>query len=123
MAKLTRDQLLKRPFADRQHYPYGFSRSGDFSIAESQALSQYGSLIQALCSGELLPSTPEEHDLLAMSRGEKPAQTLMERAWDKYQRQIHRVRRGNIYGGKPATVEAANDEDDLDNDDLLMDEA
>ena len=50
MAKLTRDDLLAKTFVDPANYPYGFSRSGDFSINEAKALQQYGSLISALLS-------------------------------------------------------------------------
>ena len=48
MTTLSREKLINRPFADKKHYPYGFARSGDFSISESKLLQAHGSLFAAL---------------------------------------------------------------------------
>ena len=55
MTTMTRESLLKRSFNDFRNYPYGFARSGDFSIRESDALTQYGCLITALLNGDYQP--------------------------------------------------------------------
>ena len=83
MTNFTRESLLKRPFNDFRNYPYGFSRSGDFSIRESDALTQYGVLISALLSGEYAPQNQEDDALLASARGEQAPTTLVEKAWAK----------------------------------------
>ncbi len=98
MAKVTREQLLNYAFQDPRNYPYGFARSGDFSISESKALSQYGGLISALLDGELTCSCEEDESLLAAARGEKEPSSVAEKAWDKYQRRINRPKAGSIYG-------------------------
>lgn len=121
MAKVTREQLLNSAFHDRNNYPYGFARSGDFSISESKALSQYGRLISALLSGELECSCEDDEGLLAVAKGEKEASTIAEKAWDKYQRRINRPKAGSIYGTTKSTAatpsrssaSAVSDEDEL----------
>ena len=115
MAKVTRESLIKRVFSDPKNYPYGFSRSGDFSINESKALSQYGSLIAALVDGELKPETDEDKGFIDAAFGQKEAETPAERAWVKYQNRINRPKMGSIYGHKKAEI--ADDDDDVITDD------
>ena len=98
MTTITRESLLKRPFNDFRHYPYGFSRSGDFSIRESDALTQYGVLITALLSGQYSPANAEDKALLAAARGEQAPVSLIEKAWAKYQARIHRPKVASMYG-------------------------
>lgn len=117
MAKITREILLKRPFIDRKHYPYGFSRSGDFSIGESKALSQYGSLFAALVDGELVPENDVDRGYLESALGVRPPASAEEKAWLKYQSRINRPKTASIYGSKKAAVE--DDDDDIRDDDDL----
>jgi len=112
---MNSETLLKRMFSDAKHYPYGFSRSGDFSIAESKALSQYGCLIAALVDGHLLPSNDEEIGFIESAFGRKKPNTTPERAWLKYQNRIHRPKYASIHGTKKALTESRLD-DDLVND-------
>ncbi|MFT4994133.1 MAG: hypothetical protein ACI965_001155 [Paraglaciecola sp.] len=111
MPKLTRELLIARVFSDPKNYPYGFSRSGDFSIGESKALSQYGCLISALVGGQLEPSNTQEEGILATAFGRKEPEAPYEKAWVKYQGRINRLKPANIYrsGLAPAT---GNDDDD-----------
>ncbi|PTB86195.1 hypothetical protein C9940_03390 [Pseudidiomarina aestuarii] len=119
MTSMTRDQIMKKPFNDFKHYPYGFARSGDFSIRESDLLAKHGSLISALMSGELEPQSAEEQSLLAVARGEKAADSPVERAWSKYQARINRPKVGSMYGRSRYTDDAfeisggGSDDDDL----------
>ncbi|MBN7820741.1 DUF413 domain-containing protein [Bowmanella yangjiangensis] len=109
MAKQTKEQLLKRQFLDPKNYPYGFSRSGDFSISESQALSRYGCLIAALVDGFLEPENDEDEGFLASARGDREPQTVAERAWCKYQKRINRPKMGSIYGSKSRGMSESDD--------------
>lgn len=120
MAKLTRDNLLGRMFQDPKNYPYGFSRSGDFSIAEANALQQYGNLISALVSGNIAASNDEDKSLLAAATGDKEPGTVAEKAWSKYLARINRTRTGSIYGGK-GTASDNDDGDDIDDEPLDSD--
>ncbi|MDF2178717.1 DUF413 domain-containing protein [Aliiglaciecola sp. CAU 1673] len=109
MAKLTKESLLKRAFLDPKNYPYGFSRSGDFSIGESQALSRYGTLVAALVDGQIEPEDEEDHALIAAARGDKAPSTVIEKAWCKYQKRINRPKLGSIYGSKSRVVADSDD--------------
>lgn len=104
MATLSREALLTRMFSDAKHYPYGFSRSGDFSINESKALAQYGCLIAALVDGHLAPSCDEDHAFLQAAFAERPPQNNAERAWLKYQQRINRPKMASIYGNRKAEL-------------------
>ncbi|GAB2677167.1 DUF413 domain-containing protein [Aliiglaciecola sp. 3_MG-2023] len=109
MANITRDSLVKRVFTDVKNYPYGFSRSGDFSINESKALSQYGALYAALVDGVISPETHEDQHFVESAFGKVEPETVSERAWLKYQKRINRPKLGSIYGNKPSHL---NDDDE-----------
>ena len=117
MAALTRDTLLRKPFNDFRNYPYGFARSGDFSIRESDALLHYGCLINALIAGEIEPQTVEDKALLAVAKGEQAAVTPIEKAWVKYQARINRPKVGSMYGRSKvyddSDYTATTEDDDL----------
>lgn len=110
MAKLTRESLVTRVFSDPKNYPYGFSRSGDFSIGESKALSQYGCIIAALADGKLEPTSDEDNNFLAAIHGAKAPETAAEKAWVKYQKRINRPKMGSIYGSHRTSLD---DEDSV----------
>lgn len=105
----SKEVLLKRVFSDPKNYPYGFSRSGDFSISESKALAEYGALIAALVDGKLAPATEEDNNFLATAHGDMEPETAAQRAWVKYQKRINRPKTGSIYGTRKV---AAGDKDD-----------
>lgn len=111
MAKPNRAVLLSRAYHDPKNYPYGFSRSGDFSISEAKALSQYGALINALLAGELTPENDDDANLIAVASGQKEPGNLTEKAWVKYMARIGRPRTGSIYGKRSSVAE--NDDDDI----------
>ncbi|CAB0151777.1 hypothetical protein PSI9734_02143 [Pseudidiomarina piscicola] len=98
MATQNRDLITKKSFNDFKNYPYGFARSGDFSIRESELLSKHGNLIAALLAGDIEPINSEEQSLLAVARGEKAAVSLVEKAWVKYQGRINRQKVASMYG-------------------------
>jgi uncharacterized protein YifE (UPF0438 family) len=118
MSKLTREFLVQRMFSDAKNYPYGFSRSGDFSISESKALSEYGCLIAALVDGKIQPETTEDNELLAAAFGKKEPESAAEKAWVKYQKRINRPKLGSVYGNhRPVVVE-----DDIEDDETIEDD-
>ena len=101
MSSLSKQHLLHCVFSDPTNYPYGFSRSGDFSIAESRALGNYGCLIAALVDGKLSPTDEETEHYLQSALGNAEPTSIQERAWLKYQRRINRPRHASIHGSKP----------------------
>ena len=116
MGKLTRECLVKRVFSDTKNYPYGFSRSGDFSISESKALSQYGCLVD----GQIEPETNEDDNFLAAAFGNKEPEGAAEKAWVKYQKRINRPKLGSVYGNHRPVVSEDDSLDDgtIEQDDL-----
>lgn len=115
-----RPTFFTRQFSDPINYPYGFSRSGDFSIAESKALSEYGLLITALVDGCYIAASQEDKNLLDVALGKRAADgnNVIERAWDKYQKRIHRKKHISIYGSTKVTdmedTEMSAVEEDID---------
>lgn len=116
--KITKASLLKRVFSDPKNYPYGFSRSGDFSIAESKALSAYGCYFAALVDGELKPANDEDIVFLDVVHGDKEPQDTAQRAWIKYQKRINRPKAASIYGSKPSQNNSQEQDDELAIDDV-----
>ncbi|TRY31806.1 DUF413 domain-containing protein [Aliiglaciecola sp. M165] len=119
MANVSRESLTKRIFNDAKNYPYGFSRSGDFSINESKALSQFGALLAALVDGQISAESAEDEHFLMVAYGKAEPETIAERAWLKYQKRINRPKLGSIYGNKPTRV-SEDDDTDIEDDDLEL---
>ena len=120
MSVITKEQVTRKPFADKKHYPYGFARSGDFSINESKLLQTYGSLFAALVDGKITPENDEEQAYLESALGHREPGTPQEKAWLKYQARINRPKTASIYGSKKPTVDY-DDDDMSDNSDLDID--
>ncbi len=120
MAK-NKQQLLSRIYDDPKNYPYGFRRSGDFSISESDALSKYGSLFNALYKGEIEPVDEQDNRIVSIMRGESAAELIEELAWQKYQARLNRPKLGSLYGNKKQSIDI-DDSDDSDDDVDLSDD-
>ena len=84
--KTTDIRVPAKQFIDRQHFPYGFRKSGDFSISEADILTSYGKTLAGLESGELVPETAGEAHFVAVLKGEEAPATTLEKAWLKYVR-------------------------------------
>ena len=80
----NRNYWLSRRFDDRKRFPYGFSRSGDFTIGQSDALEKYGHLLSALVSQQVVdPNNDDRAFLAALAEGET-ADNELARLWFKY---------------------------------------
>jgi uncharacterized protein YifE (UPF0438 family) len=119
MTTLSREKLINRPFADKKHYPYGFARSGDFSISESKLLQAHGSLFAALVDGKIEPSSDVEINYLNAALGQCEPQTPQAKAWVKYQTRINRPKAASIYGSKRVVTEDTDDTAEIDDDNDL----
>ena len=122
MSVITKEQFARKPFIDKKNYPYGFARSGDFSINESKLLQAHGSLFAALVDGKITPENDEEQAYLESALGHRDPATPQEKAWLKYQARINRPKTASIYGSKRAAEQDVDDDDDMsDNSDLDID--
>ncbi len=119
MPVTAKEQLARKPFTDKKNYPYGFARSGDFSINESKLLQTHGSLFAALVDGKITPENDEEQAYLESALGHREPTTPQEKAWLKYQARINRPKTASIYGLRKTSVEDVEGDDDVtDNSDL-----
>ncbi|WP_373777798.1 DUF413 domain-containing protein [Glaesserella sp.] len=84
---------VTRRFFDDKNYPRGFSRHGDYTIRESQTLEQFGQACLALESGSRKPVTAEEKHFVAAIKGEKEAETFLEKVWIKYRTLTSKAKR------------------------------
>ncbi len=118
----NKETYLRRVFSDPKNYPYGFSRSGDFSIAESRALSQFGAYFAALIDGHLQPENDDDMNILAAAHGDIEPQDTAQRAWLKYQKRINRPKAGSIYGKSKSQSQDDDDDiaSDLDDDEIEL---
>ena len=110
---------FNKVFKDFKNYPYGFSRSGDFSIKESQLLEKNGRWMAALADATISPESEQEQRLVAVIRGELTPSTDVEKVWMKYQKRINRP---HVSALSTRTVAREDDDDDVDPVDLEDDE-
>ena len=76
------------PFYDDTNYPRGFSKHGDFTIKEADALHHYGRAMQQLAAGTIKPESTDEINFTKFCQGDAEAKTYLERLWKKYQTSI-----------------------------------
>ena len=71
-----REEFLSERFYDDVKYPYGFSKSGVFTIAEAEFLESKGAYLKALGSGEIKDVTAEEKHIIDVILGKSEAQSF-----------------------------------------------
>ena len=71
-------------FTDDKNFPYGFSKSGHFSIPEASRLEAVGNRLNLLEQGIEAPANQVEENFVAVCKGEREAQTKVEMLWLKY---------------------------------------
>ena len=76
----------KKTFTNVMRFPYGFKKSGDFSITEASILSEYGETLQSLEMGSIKPVSKEEKRFVKMTKKLVLPITTVEQAWLKYSR-------------------------------------
>ncbi|GLP97184.1 DUF413 domain-containing protein [Paraferrimonas sedimenticola] len=81
-------EILFRPgekrFYDDVAFPRGFAKSGNFTLLESELLTNYGDTMRALESGLLAPANAEERQFVKSLKDPKRARSRLERVWLKY---------------------------------------
>ncbi len=65
-------------FKADEFFPYGISRSGEFTIQQAELLENHGSAYQSLHTGEREPVNEEERRFVALTKGELAAETSHE---------------------------------------------
>ncbi|CAM3909135.1 hypothetical protein VA7868_01144 [Vibrio aerogenes CECT 7868] len=77
-------RIGEKRFYDNKAFPRGFSKSGNFTLAEDDILSSYGQTLQALESGEIMPVNTEEKHFLKALRNPGKSKSKIEKTWLKY---------------------------------------
>ncbi len=121
--KYLREDVVGKKFFDNAMYPHGFHRSGDFSVRESDLLTQYGRLCSALESGLIDNPNAEDQQLLEVCQGKRSAETPLEKAWVKYKNRKKRQFVHLVESERVRSKNHDNDEidDDVEADDLMED--
>lgn len=118
--KVSHSFQAERKFWDDEHFPYGFSRSGDFTLEQAALLEQCGHAYRALANGEREPSSQEEKDFVAFCRGVKEASSGHEKAWKRYQEKVNFGTHRYLLASTPKSV--SDSAIDLDDSDSLEDD-
>ncbi len=106
----TREFWLSKRFSDVRRYPYGFSRSGDFTIRQSTILEQYGYLLTALINDEVSDPTPEDLELKQALLNNQPEYSEIVSIWLKY-RTINHIKISVSSSAKVADLDDNDDEE------------
>lgn len=91
-------------FYDDVHFPHGFSRSGKFSIQESEMLTQVGRRLWDLEQNFASPDNQVEENFVRVCKTESEAETKIERLWVKYKDSIKTKSFHTLNGGRKAPV-------------------
>ncbi|MAY43543.1 MULTISPECIES: DUF413 domain-containing protein [unclassified Neptuniibacter] len=75
-------------FEDKVHFPYGFLKSGEFTIEQAGLLDLKGNAYQELATGLRKPRGEAEREFVAFCSGKKQAETVHERLWQRYQSKV-----------------------------------
>ncbi|OOH90799.1 hypothetical protein BMT54_03990 [Pasteurellaceae bacterium 15-036681] len=101
---------VDRRYFDDKNYPRGFSRHGDYTIRESQTLEQFGQACLALENGDRAPVTAEEEQFVAVMKGDKIAETFLEKTWVKYRSLTSTTKRIYTLSGDVSGSELSGDD-------------
>jgi len=77
-------------FYDVKKYPRGFNKYGEFTKEEAHLLHTYGRHLSQLERGEKKPTGKHEKQFVAVLRGQRAAETPIEKAWMKYLDKLNR---------------------------------
>ena len=96
-------------FYDDTHFPHGFSRSGKFSISESEMLTKVGKRLWDLEQGLATPENQVEEKFLSVCQNTAEADTKVERLWMKYKDSIKAKNFYTLNSGSKVQTDENND--------------
>lgn len=77
-------------FYDDANFPFGFSRSGDFTLQESELLTESGYLMQQLADKKIQPENEEQEHFVEVIEGKAHPLYKNEYLYLKYQNLINK---------------------------------
>ena len=108
----------KKKFLGLDVYPYGLSRSGDFTRKQATLLEEHGEAYKQLQTGFREPINKEERDFVAACRGEKEPETEHEIVWLKFNLRA----RKKFVTAFAGSYEKSDDDHEFVHDDLELDD-
>lgn len=78
--------VVTEKFQDSVNFPYGFRKSGDFSISEADILQNIGHRLFTLEQGMVEPANHVEKEFIKFCNESDEPNTKVERTWAKYKR-------------------------------------
>ena len=78
--------IKENQFYDDVHLPRGFNKSGDFTLAESEILTNVGRRLLMLEQEVCLPENEIEKQFIQMCKEQSEGQTRIELLWQKYKK-------------------------------------
>ncbi len=110
-ASRSRCYWLGKKFSDNKKFPYGFSRSGVFSLNQSEVLESKGCLMQALLNGVVENPSREDLEFIeAVNKGifTHNLDTLVWYKYVTYAREIHTLAERPKRGQANAHIESVD---------------
>lgn len=99
---LTHGFKTESPFYDDVHFPRGFNKTGDFTIAEAEILTDIGRRLHMLEQEVCTPTNKVEKQFSQMCKEQSEGQTRIELLWQKYKRLTVYKPFHNLNGGRAA---------------------
>lgn len=101
--------IQTQKFYDDLHFPRGFSRSGKFSIQESELLTQIGKRLFDLEQGTAEPENQVEESFVLRCKLGGEGETKIEKLWQKY-KESKKPKSFHTLNGSSKVVIAESDE-------------
>ena len=105
-------------FYNDEKFPRGFSRSGQFTLLESEILQEHGRLLKALQEKTQAPENDTQSHFVAATNGESEPINHIEKTWIKYLKLTTSKTRFFTLFGRKRSVSEPEAEVEIDNDDL-----
>ncbi|PKH87235.1 DUF413 domain-containing protein [Colwellia sp. Bg11-28] len=94
--------IFENKFYDDTHFPHGFGKTGDFTIAEAEILTDIGRRLHMLEQEVCTPTNEVEKQFSQMCKEQSEGQTRIELLWQKYRRLTVYKPFHNLNGGRAA---------------------
>ncbi|GAP74026.1 hypothetical protein W04_0537 [Pseudoalteromonas sp. SW0106-04] len=105
-------------FYNDEKFPRGFSRSGHFTLLESEILEEHGRLLKALQEKTVEPINDIQAHFVAATTGVSTPINPVEKAWIKYLKLTTSKARFFTLFGRKRSFDAPEVEVEIDSDDL-----
>ncbi|ALU43099.1 MULTISPECIES: DUF413 domain-containing protein [Pseudoalteromonas] len=84
LATLKEAFVTSKHFYDDLNFPRGFSRSGHFTLQESDVLENHGALLKSLYTKASQPQNEFQRQFVDVMEGRQTPGNVMEKTWTKY---------------------------------------